>query len=86
MAAQLDAVPATLDGATLDALTSLPIGGASFPPQLDQRFLRQCAGWMITAATALFGAPFWFDLLQRTVQMRGSSATPAERRAAALKP
>jgi hypothetical protein len=86
MAAQLGSLPAALDGAALDALTSLPIGWENFPPQLDQRFLLQCAGWLITAATALFGAPFWFDLLQRTVQMRGTGATPAERRATALKP
>ena len=73
-------VPAALDAATLDALWSLPIGWTSFPPRFDQHFLLQCAGWLITAATALFGAPFWFDLLQRTVQMRGTGATPAERR------
>jgi len=80
LTAQLGIVPAALNPATLDALWSLPIGWSSFPPQLDQRLLLQCAGWLITAATTLFGAPFWFDLLQRTVQMRGTGATPAERR------
>ena len=80
--APLGIMPAALDAATLDALWSLPIGWTSFPPRFDQHFLLQCAGWLVTAATALFGAPFWFDLLQRTVQMRGTGATPAERRAA----
>ena len=85
LSAQLGIMPAALDTATLDAMWSLPIGWTTFPPRFDHHFLLQCAGWLITAATALFGAPFWFDLLQRTVQMRGTGATPEERRAAALK-
>jgi hypothetical protein len=35
---------------------------------------------MVTASTTLFGAPFWFDLLQRAVQMRGTGSKPEERR------
>jgi hypothetical protein len=80
LTAPLGALPAKLDVATFNALWTLPIGWTAFPPVLDQRFALQCAGWLITAATAMFGAPFWFDLLQRTVQMRGTGATPAERR------
>lgn len=82
LTAQLAALPARLDAATIDAMWSLPIGWNDFPPRFDQHFVLQCAGWVVTASTALFGAPFWFDLLQRTVQMRGTGATPAERRAA----
>lgn len=80
LTAQLTALPAKLDMATIDALWSLPIGWEAFPPRPDRHFALQGAGWLITAATAMFGAPFWFDLLQRTVQMRGTGATPAERR------
>jgi hypothetical protein len=29
-------------------------------------------GWLITAVATLFGAPFWFDTLQRFVQLRGT--------------
>jgi hypothetical protein len=29
-------------------------------------------GWLITAVATLFGAPFWFDTLQRFVQLRGA--------------
>jgi hypothetical protein len=29
-------------------------------------------GWLITAGAAMFGAPFWFDILQRIVQLRGT--------------
>ena len=36
-------------------------------------------GWLITAASTLFGAPFWFDLLQKIVQLRGSGPTPVEK-------
>jgi len=31
-------------------------------------------GWLITAAATLFGAPFWFDTLQRFVQLRGTGS------------
>jgi hypothetical protein len=29
-------------------------------------------GWLITAVATLFGAPFWFDALQKIVQLRGT--------------
>jgi hypothetical protein len=75
--------PGALDQATLQALFSLPIGWTSFPPVLDASFALQVAGWLVTASTTLFGAPFWFDLLQRAVQMRGTGAKPDERRGGA---
>jgi hypothetical protein len=31
-------------------------------------------GWLITAVATLFGAPFWFDALQRIVQLRGTGS------------
>lgn len=33
-------------------------------------------GWLIAAGAALFGAPFWFDVLQRFVQLRGTGSPP----------
>ena len=81
LTAQLGAVPAALDARTLDALWTLPIGWNSFPPVLNQDFLLMAAGWVLTASTALFGAPFWFDLLQRLVQMRGTGQKPEESKA-----
>jgi hypothetical protein len=36
----------------------------------------QMMGWAVTATAALFGAPFWFDLLQRLVQLRGTGPAP----------
>ena len=34
------------------------------------------AGWLITATSSIFGAPFWFDLLQRLTQLRGTGRKP----------
>ena len=31
-------------------------------------------GWLITAVATLFGAPFWFDALQKIVQLRGAGS------------
>jgi len=78
LAAHIDAVPGMLDAETLRQLWALPIGWTVFPPVLDTAFALQAAGWLITAATTLFGAPFWFDLLQRAVQLRGTGARPEE--------
>ena len=36
-------------------------------------------GWLLTAAATLFGAPFWFDLLQGFVRLKGSGPSPAEK-------
>lgn len=35
-------------------------------------------GWLATAAATLFGAPFWFDLIQRFANIRGSGPVPAK--------
>jgi len=33
-------------------------------------------GWMVTALALSLGAPFWFDLLNKLMKLRGSVATP----------
>jgi hypothetical protein len=78
LAAHLKDAPAALDPAAIQALMALPIGWSKFPPLLDADFALQVAGWLITATTALFGAPFWFDLMQRVVRMRATGAKPEE--------
>ncbi|MBQ5948799.1 hypothetical protein [Massilia sp. ST3] len=83
LAAQIGAAPGALDTATLQQLWALPIGWNSFPPTLDARFALQAAGWLVTASTTLFGAPFWFDLLQRAINLRSTGAKPASSQAAA---
>ncbi|MDB5937216.1 MAG: hypothetical protein JWQ01_4560 [Massilia sp.] len=79
LAAQIAAAPSTVDRQTIDLLFTLPIGWTTFPPVFDQAFLMQLGGWMLTASTTLFGAPFWFDMLQRTMQLRGTGARPEEK-------
>jgi hypothetical protein len=46
-------------------------------------FLAKLAGWLITALAAAQGAPFWFDLLNKLLQLRGSGTKPAEQTATA---
>ncbi|MCB1811445.1 MAG: hypothetical protein KDK04_06950 [Candidatus Competibacteraceae bacterium] len=37
-------------------------------------------GWLITALAISLGGPFWFDLLNRLVDLRGAGKTPAAQR------
>ncbi|MBB5190642.1 hypothetical protein HNQ50_001364 [Silvimonas terrae] len=60
-------------------LTTLPVGWADRPWDDDmQTWLLRMAGWLVTATSALFGAPFWFDLLGRVTRLKGVG-TVAER-------
>lgn len=77
LAAQIGSAPGALDSAALQQLWTLPIGWSSFPPVPDAGLLLQMAGWLVTASTTLFGAPFWFDLLQRAINLRSTGAKPA---------
>lgn len=77
LAAQIVAAPSGLNADVLARLGTLPIGWQHFPPVLDAGFALQVAGWLVTASTTLFGAPFWFDVLQRAVNLRGTGAKPA---------
>jgi hypothetical protein len=84
LTAQIVAVPSGVDKQVIDSLFMLPIGWNSFPPVMNTDFALQVVGWMLTASTALFGAPFWFALLQRAMQLRGTGAKPDERPQAKL--
>lgn len=77
MAAHITTVPDGLDAEVMAQLWVLPIGWQVFPPLLDADFALQASGWLVTACTTLFGAPFWFDILQRAIQLRGTGAKPA---------
>jgi hypothetical protein len=33
-------------------------------------------GWLITATSTLYGAPFWFDLLQQVIHLRSTGPAP----------
>jgi len=70
--------PGALNPALFDAMMALPIGWTRFPPVAGADFALQVAGWLVTASTALFGAPFWFDLMQRVVRMRSTGDRPGD--------
>ena len=55
-------VPFGWNGKALEYLTTGP------------NWLYVVAGWLITAVATLFGAPFWFDALQKFVQLRGAGS------------
>lgn len=61
---------------------SLPIGWAEFRWKgLDQTaadIFSRFPGWLITALAVSPGAPFWFDLLNKFVNIRGSGKAPEE--------
>jgi hypothetical protein len=38
--------------------------------------LKKTAGWLIMAFALAFGAPFWFDLLGKLVNIRKSGLKP----------
>ncbi|HUH99091.1 MAG TPA: hypothetical protein VLZ89_17150, partial [Anaerolineales bacterium] len=40
-------------------------------------WLSKLLGLLITAAAGAQGSPFWFDLLKKLVNLRGSGTTPA---------
>jgi hypothetical protein len=48
------------------------------------KFVLMLLDWVIAAGAALFGAPFWFDVLQRFVQLRGTGRPPSESASAAI--
>lgn len=64
---------AALDPHAFEALWQLPIGWQQFPPRLNGQFALTVAGWLLTASTALFGAPFWFNLMKHTVHARSAA-------------
>lgn len=61
----------------LGNLNTLPIGwGAGWEAQLQADWATMLVGWLITAFSVLFGAPFWFDILQNLVNLRGTGNKP----------
>jgi TRAP-type C4-dicarboxylate transport system permease small subunit len=72
--ADLPAVLEVLD--KLHAGTALPIG---WPHAATATPATLISGWIITAFAALFGAPFWFDLLQQIIRLKGTGPSPGEK-------
>jgi hypothetical protein len=76
-----DALPTPLQALqALDEL-ALPIGWTRLDVAAERPvdWLARIAGWIITAVATLFGAPFWFDALQRIARLKGAGPSPADK-------
>lgn len=62
---------AELEAGNVERLEAFPIGWKELPTGLLE-FLKMLLGWLITAAAVSLGAPFWFDLLGKVANLRGS--------------
>jgi hypothetical protein len=62
--------------------TGIPIGWteANLATFCSTRGIWTALGWLVTAIATLFGAPFWFDALQRIVRLRSAGPSPGEKR------
>jgi hypothetical protein len=54
-----------------------PIGWKEWPKD-DLAWITAILGWLITGLAVSLGAPFWFDMLKRFVNVRGAGANPKE--------
>lgn len=70
-------VAATQAADAIDEVTQLglPIGWDNMPSNWDDVDHR-IGGWLITILALMLGAPFWFDLLNKFVNLRGAGAQP----------
>jgi hypothetical protein len=70
----------------IDAFTQLetlgvPVGWTSqrLSELTSMTGLEVLLGWLVTAAATLFGAPFWFDALEKLGRVKGTGPSPAEK-------
>jgi len=60
---------------TSEELGKLPVGWGGLPEQSKRDafyWMSKVVGWLITALAASVGAPFWFDILQNVMSLRGA--------------
>jgi len=52
--------------------------GGLFPLNISnwQNYLQKVLGWLVTALAITLGAPFWFDMLQKTMNIRNAGKKP----------
>lgn len=60
----------------------LPQGRCLAPPHANDQsnLVSKIVGILITAFAGMQGAPFWFDMLKRAVNLRGTGPNPAEKK------
>lgn len=68
-----------LEASNMKSLEAFPIGWSNAPAgALD--WLKTLLGWIITTAAVSLGAPFWFDLLSKVANLRGSGGQAQARK------
>lgn len=65
-------------GVVAKEMANLPIG-RSYLDLSGMELFWNVIGILLTASAAMFGAPFWFDMLQSLVQLRSSGPKPGEK-------
>jgi len=71
--------PSSAEAAAALEKLDLPIGWkAGQLPKGTLGWFNRSLGWLITALAAMLGAPFWFDVLNRTMMLR-STLKPTEK-------
>ena len=69
-----------LEAGNWEKLEAFPIGWSALPDSwLD--WLKSALGWLITTAAVSLGAPFWFDLLGKVADLRGSGGNAPAKKA-----
>jgi hypothetical protein len=63
-------------GEAMQNLSTLPVGWT------NRKFVDPVAwcGWLVTASTVIFGASFWFSVLNRLGNIRGAGPSPSEKK------
>jgi hypothetical protein len=67
-------------GSSLEPTDAWP--GAALWPGVIGLILLRLPGWLLTVAAISVGAPFWFDTLQRFVNIRGTGKPPEQKKPA----
>ena len=68
-----------LEAGNLKSLEAFPIGWSGLPNGV-LGWLKTVLGWLITIAAVSLGAPFWFDLLGKVANLRGSGGQAQPRK------
>ncbi|MGI8430754.1 MAG: hypothetical protein ACR2MW_00470 [Chthoniobacterales bacterium] len=79
--AQLDQLrlPIGWGGPATDLDLSSPFQHFGFADGILDALRRHILGWVLTALAATLGAPFWFDLLNRFINIRSAGKAPEEK-------
>ncbi len=59
-----------------ESLGKLPLGWSGAPPESLVAWALRVLGWVLTGLAVSFGAPFWFDLLNKFVNIRHAMRKP----------